>query len=88
MTLLDPALSQMPDTIQQLSPDLMHKAFKFEKTPANGIPGFNIVDLAMNDQHTLMRGDDALDNEDVSSRKGKRKKKLQSYPDDIKRIHT
>ncbi|CCE82730.1 Piso0_002472 [Millerozyma farinosa CBS 7064] len=88
MSLLDPGLSQMPDTIQQLSPDLLHKALKFEKTPANGIPGFNIVDLAMNDQHTLMRGDDAVDNEDASLRKGKRKKKSQNYPDDIKRIHT
>ena len=73
--LLDPNLGQAPDIIKAINPGLLGEALKFEKTSINGIPGFNTVDLAINDQQTFMRGDDIGDGDD-SGRRGKRKKKM------------
>lgn len=74
--LMDPNLDKHPDIIQPLNNDLLNKAIKFDKTPVNGIPGFNSSDLAINDQQTLMRGDDL--NDDEYTKKLKRKKKSQN----------
>lgn len=76
--LLDPNVGQNPDIIKQLDPELLNRALKFEKTPINGIPGFNTVDLAINDQQMLMRGDDMSENDEYGSKKNKRKKKVQN----------
>lgn len=73
--LLDPNLGQAPDIIKAINPKLLSEALKFEKTSINGIPGFNTVDLAINDQQSFMRGDDIGDGED-GGRRGKRKKKM------------
>ncbi|KAK6458232.1 mediator of RNA polymerase II transcription subunit 19 [Scheffersomyces xylosifermentans] len=85
--LLDPTVAQAPDIIKELDPELLGRALKFEKTPINGIPGFNTADLAINDQHTLMRGDDMSENDEYGSRRSKRKKKTQANGTDIKRQH-
>lgn len=86
--LLDPSISQAPDLIKSLDAGLLSQALKFEKTSVNGIPGFNTSDLAINDQQTLMRGDDMSENDEFGgSKKNKRKKKLQSNGGDIKRQH-
>lgn len=85
--LLDPAISQAPDIISSIKPELLENALRFEKTPLGGIPGFNTSDLAINDQQTLMRGDDISENDEVGAlRKNKRKKKS-SYGGDSKRQH-
>lgn len=68
-------MAQHPDVIKELSPELLNNALKFERTPINGIPGFNTADLAINDQQTLMRGDDMSENDEF---KKKRKKKQQN----------
>lgn len=81
--LLDPNLSQQPDLIHELDTDLLNHALKFEKTPVNGIPGFNPADLAISDQLTLMRGDDMSENDESK----KKRKKKQAYVD-AKRQHT
>lgn len=87
-SLLDPAISKAPDLIKSLDPELLSQALRFEKTSANGIPGFNTSDLAINDQQTLMRGDDMSENDEFGgSKKNKRKKKLQQNGGDIKRQH-
>ncbi|RCK57775.1 Mediator of RNA polymerase II transcription subunit 19 [Candida viswanathii] len=90
--LMDPNLAQHPDIIQPLDAALVAQGLKFDKTPVNGIPGFNSSDLAINDQQTLMRGDDLNDEE--YSKKLKRKKKSQnggsgglSSGGDLKRQH-
>ena len=62
-----------------MDPELLNKALKFDRTPINGIPGFNSSDLAINDQQTLMRGDDM--GEDEHGKKIKRKKKIQNGAD-------
>ncbi len=77
--LLDPLIEQHPDIIKPLDPELLNKALKFDRTPINGIPGFNSSDLAINDQQTLMRGDDM--GEDEHGKKIKRKKKIQNGAD-------
>lgn len=83
--LLDPALGQQPDIIKEVNAELLNTAMKFERTPINGIPGFNTADLAINDQQTLMRGDDMSENEEY---KKKRKKKQQTQNgNDFKRQH-
>lgn len=81
--LLDPGLALHPDIIKEIGSDILGQALKFDRTPANGIPGFNSSDLALNDQHTLMRSDDMSENEEL---KKKRKKK---FPDagNVKRQH-
>jgi mediator of RNA polymerase II transcription subunit 19 len=81
--LLDPMVAQAPDIIKELDPVLLHQALKFEKTSINGIPGFNTADLAINDQQTLMRGDE-LDSDEM--KRNKRKKKFQNGADS-KRQH-
>ncbi|KAF7582251.1 Rox3 mediator complex subunit family protein [Clavispora lusitaniae] len=81
--LLDPNLTHQPDIIKEINGDLLSQAFKFDKTPINGIPGFNTADLAINDQHTLMRGDDMSENDDYK----KKRKKRQQNGSDIKRQH-
>lgn len=87
-SLLDPAISKAPDMIKSLDPELLSQALRFEKTSANGIPGFNTSDLAINDRQTLMRGDDMSENDEFGgSKKNKRKKKLQQNGGDIKRQH-
>ncbi|RLV96498.1 Mediator of RNA polymerase II transcription subunit 19 [Spathaspora sp. JA1] len=78
--LLDPQAGQTPDLIKELDPELLGKAMKFEKTPINGIPGFNTADLAINDQQMLMRGDDMSENDEYG-KKSKRKKKTQNGTD-------
>ncbi|EMG50346.1 Subunit of the RNA polymerase II mediator complex, putative [Candida maltosa Xu316] len=84
--LLDPELLKIPDIIQPLDQELLGRSLKFDKTPINGIPGFNTSDLAINDQQTLMRGDD-LD-EDEYGKKMKRKKKVSNGAGgDLKRQH-
>lgn len=82
--LLDPELAQQPDVIKQIGSDLLNHALKFDKSPINGIPGFNSADLAINDQHTLMRGDDMSETDEY---KKKRKKKQQMSGGDVKRQH-
>ncbi|CAI5760658.1 unnamed protein product [Candida verbasci] len=71
--LLDPQISELPDIINPLDQSLLNRALKFDKTPINGIPGFNISDLAINDQQVSIRNDDDDENE-----KKKRKKKIQN----------
>ncbi|PVH16257.1 uncharacterized protein CXQ87_004129 [Candidozyma duobushaemuli] len=78
---IPPAKAQ-PDLIHELDADLLNHALKFEKTPVNGIPGFNPAELAISDQSTLMRGDDMSENDE---NKKKRKKKQASV--DAKRQH-
>ncbi|KAK6460766.1 mediator of RNA polymerase II transcription subunit 19 [Scheffersomyces coipomensis] len=85
-SLLDPTISQAPDIIKELDPELLGRALKFEKTSINGIPGFETADLAINDQHNLMRGDDMSENDEYG-KKGKRKKKIQANGGDPKRPH-
>lgn len=80
--LLDPTLAQQPDVIKEMDPELLSHALKFDKTPINGIPGFNPSDLAISDHQTLMRGDDMSENED--SRKRKKKRQMSG---DYKRQH-
>lgn len=84
--LLDPLLAQQPNTIKPINADLLRRALQFDKTPINGIPGFNTADLAINDLQTLMRGDDLSETDESGNRKGKRKKKSQSGTD-FKRQH-
>ncbi|KAK6203377.1 mediator of RNA polymerase II transcription subunit 19 [Scheffersomyces amazonensis] len=86
-SILDPTISQAPDIIRELDPELLSRALKFEKTSINGIAGFNTADLAINDQNNLMRGDDMSENDEYGSKKGKRKKKVQANGGDIKRPH-
>lgn len=81
--LLDPNLGTQPDVIKQIDSDLLNRALRFDKTPINGIPGFNTADLAINDQHTLMRGDDMSETDDYK----KKRKKRQQNGGDIKRHH-
>ncbi|MCP8716547.1 MAG: hypothetical protein M5E90_03920 [Asgard group archaeon] len=86
--LMDPNLDKHPNIIKNLDIELLNKAIKFDKTPINGIPGFNSSDLAINDQQTLMRSDDV--NDDEYSKKLKRKKKNQNGVNtggDLKRQH-
>lgn len=83
--LLDPLLEKTPDIIKPLDPDMVKKAMNFDKTPLNGIPGFNTADLAINDQQSFMRRDDGSDNDD--DKRSKRKKKNQSNGGDSKRQH-
>lgn len=80
--LLDPNLSQQPDLIRELDAELLNHALKFEKTPVNGIPGFNPSDLAISDQLTLMRGDDMSENDET-----KRKRKKKQATNEAKRQH-
>lgn len=80
--LLDPELAQQPDVIKEINGDLLNLAVKFEKSPVNGIPGFNSADLAINDQHMLMRGDDMSENDEH-----KRKRKKKQVSGDMKRQH-
>lgn len=80
--LLDPSLGQQPDVIKELDPELLSHALKFDKTPINGIPGFNTSDLAISDQQTLMRGDDMSENDD-----SKKKRKKKQLGGDYKRPH-
>lgn len=88
MALLDPNVAQAPDIIKEIDPALLSQALKFDKTSINGIPGFSTADLAINDQQTLMRGDDMSENDDYNgNKKNKRKKKLQTNGHDIKRQH-
>ena len=75
-TILDPSIPQTPLIVKPLDPTLMDAGLKFEKTPINGLPGFNTADLAIHDQQVLMRGDDMNDYDE--SRKNKRKKKVQN----------
>lgn len=81
--LLDPEVAQQSDIIKELNSELLNVALKLDRTPINGIPGFVTADLAINDQHTLMRGDDMSDNDE---HKKKRKKKAQNG-NDMKRQH-
>lgn len=86
--LLDPSTAHSPDIIKSIDPELLSQALKFEKTSVNGIPGINTSDLAINDQQTLMRGDDMSENDDFGGgKKNKRKKKSQSNSGDLKRQH-
>ncbi|KAI5964488.1 ROX3 [Candida theae] len=71
--LMDPSIAQHPDIINSFDEELLKRALKFDKTPINGIPGFDVADLAIGDQQTLMRGDDRDDDKNK-----KRKKKHQS----------
>lgn len=82
--LLDPMSVQSPDMIKEIDTELLNNALRFEKTSINGIPGFNIADLAINDQQMLMRGDDGVDGDDY--KKNKRKKK--QLNGEVKRQHT
>lgn len=85
--LLDPMIAQAPDIIKEIDSNLLNQALKFDKTPINGIPGFSTASLAINDQQTLMRGDDMSENDEFgSSKKAKRKKKTQTFGD-VKRQH-
>ncbi|CCG24577.1 hypothetical protein CORT_0F03530 [Candida orthopsilosis Co 90-125] len=79
--LMDPSIGQHPDIINQFDSELLKKALKFDRTPINGIPGFDAADLAIGDQQTLMRGDDRDD-----ERNKKRKKKHQNGGD-VKKQH-
>ncbi|EGV62233.1 RNA polymerase II holoenzyme/mediator subunit [Yamadazyma tenuis] len=81
--LLDPMLSQFPNIIKPIESKLVNKALEFDKTPLNGIPGFNTADLGISDQQTLMRRDDGSE---MDEDKRKRKKK-QMNGDTPKRIH-
>ena len=83
--LLDPMLDGMPDIIKPLDPNMVKKALDFDKTPLNGIPGFNTADLAINDQQSFMRRDDGSENDD--DKRSKRKKKNQINGGDSKRQH-
>lgn len=85
--LLDPTIVQAPDIIKEIDPNLLTQALKFEKTSINGIPGFNTADLAINDQQTLMRGDDMSENDEYGNKRGKRKKKYQGNGPEVKRQH-
>lgn len=89
MELLDPLMGQSRDIIKELDPKLLSQAMTFDRTPANGIPGFRSSDLAISDRQTLMRGDDMSENDDVgsSSKKNKRKMKGQGGSD-FKRHHS
>lgn len=81
--LLDPIVAKAPDMIKELDSSLLNQALRFEKTPINGIPGFNTADLAINDQLTLMRRDEVESDE---MKRNKRKRKLQNGGD-VKRQH-
>lgn len=81
--LLDPNLAHQPDVIKEINAELLNQALRFDKTPINGIPGFNTADLAINDQHTLMRGDDMSETDDYK----KKRKKRQQNGGDTKRQH-
>lgn len=83
--LLDPGLALAPHVIKEIDPALLRQALRFDKTPINGIPGFNTADLAINDQQTLMRGEDLLD-ADEAAKRHKRKRKSQTG-NEIKRQH-
>lgn len=83
--LLEPMLGESPNIIKEMDQNILSKAMAFQKTPLNGIPGFNTADLAINDQQTFMRRDDGSDNDD-ENKKGKRKKK-QVNGGDPKRQH-
>lgn len=85
MAVLDPGVAQAPNIIKPIDPLILGQALNFDKTPVNGIPGFNIADLAINDQQTLMRGDDMSENDDHAAKKAKRKKKQMNG--DLKRPH-
>lgn len=80
--LLDPALAQQPDVIKEINSEMLNTALKFDRTPINGIPGLVTADLAISDQHTLMRGDDMSDNDEH-----KKKRKKKQLNGDFKRQH-
>lgn len=82
--LLDPMLSQYPNVIKPIESGILSKGLEFDKTPVNGIPGFDPADLGMSDQQTLMRRDEGSDLDDELKRK---RKKKQLNGDTPKRQH-
>lgn len=75
LTLLDPGIAQAPDLIKEMDQEKLRVALQFDKTPFDGIPGFNTSELAINDQHKFMRSDDMSEHDEYSGKKGKRKRK-------------
>ncbi|KAI5963040.1 ROX3 [Candida pseudojiufengensis] len=82
--LLDPNLSSITQPINPIDSNLLNNAIKFDKTPINGIPGFNVVDLAINDQSILMRSDEI---DEFDENKSNKRKKKQLNKDEFKRQH-
>ncbi|KAI3404211.2 ROX3 [Candida oxycetoniae] len=74
--LMDPSIPRHPDIIREFDQDLLGKALRFDRTPISGIPGFNALDLAVNDQQTGMGGGGDDIDEDGKSRKRKKKTQL------------
>jgi len=79
--LMDPQIDQHPDIINQFDSELLKRALRFDRTPINGIPGFDVADLAIGDQQTLMRGDDRDDEQ------SKKRKKKHQNGGDLKKQH-
>lgn len=70
--MLNPDYGKGPDLIKAINTDVLKMALSFEKTPINGLPGFDTADLAICDQNSFMRSDD-MSGDDESKRKRKKK---------------
>lgn len=69
--MLNPDYAKTPDCIKAISTDTLKSALCFEKTPINGLPGFDTTDLAISDQNLFMRSDDMSGDDEKKKRKKK-----------------
>ncbi|RKP30810.1 Rox3-domain-containing protein [Metschnikowia bicuspidata] len=81
--ILNPEYAKTPDVINAITMDVLAAALSFEKTPINGIPGFDTADLAISDQNSFMRTEDMSGDDE----RRKRKKKQQQQGGVLKRPH-
>lgn len=77
--MLNPDYAKTPDLIKEISTDVLRMALSFEKTPINGLPGFDTADLAISDQNSFMRSDD-MSGDDEMKRKRKKKQQTGGFP--------
>lgn len=73
--MVNPEYAKTPDVIKAINTDVLKAALNFEKTPINGLPGFDTADLAISDQNSFMRTEDMSGDDEL---KKKRKKKQQA----------
>lgn len=69
--MLNPEYAKTPDAINAIPKDVLAAALSFEKTPINGIPGFETADLAISDQNSFMRTEDMSGDDERRKRKKK-----------------
>lgn len=81
--MLNPEYMKTPDLIKAIPTEVLKLALSFEKSPINGLPGFDTADLAISDQNSFMRVDD-MSGDDEMKRKRKKKQQAGGF---VKRQH-